>query len=226
MRLYELNEGKIKDYAKAAAIGAATMMGSPSQADISQYAPNTQARPIQKPLALHITNTENERILMQMLNRAGITGDEFASFMAQAAHETMMFTRLSEMGDDFSKYDISTNPKLAKDLGNTQQGDGAKFHGRGFLHLTGRWWYTKFAEKYNIDLVNRPELLEQNPKIAAATALYFWKTRVRPNVTDFADVEQVTKLVNGGLNGIDHRKELFRAYQLRVQNLQSFLDNT
>jgi len=30
MRLYELNEGKIKDYAKAAAIGAATMMGSPS----------------------------------------------------------------------------------------------------------------------------------------------------------------------------------------------------
>ncbi len=30
MRLYELNEGKLADYAKAAAIGTATMMGSPS----------------------------------------------------------------------------------------------------------------------------------------------------------------------------------------------------
>lgn len=160
---------------------------------------------------------------MQMLNRAGITGDEFAAFMAQAAHETMMFTRLSEMDKDFTRYETGSSGRR---LGNDKPGDGEKYKGRGFLHTTGKYNYTKFAEKYNIDLVNRPELLEQNPKIAAATALYFWKTRVRPNVSDFADVEQVTKLVNGGLNGIDHRKELFRAYQLRVQNLQSFLDNT
>lgn len=226
MRFHEIYEGKFTDYAKAAAIGAATMFGSPAASEVpSTTAPSTSIRPAERPLALNITNTENERVLMQMLHRAGIVGDEWAAFMAQAAHETMMFTRLSEMGTDFSKYDIATNPKLAKDLGNTQRGDGEKFHGRGFLHLTGRWWYTKFSQKYNIDLVNNPELLETNPKIAAATALYYWKTRVRPNVQDFTDVEKVTRLVNGGTNGLKHRAELFKAYQLRSQNLQSFLDN-
>ncbi len=49
-------------------------------------------------------------------------------------------------------------PDVAKQLGNTQAGDGVKFHGRGYVQLTGRANYTKWAAKTGWPLADNPYL--------------------------------------------------------------------
>lgn len=53
---------------------------------------------------------------------------------------------------------VGKNPGLAKTLGNTQQGDGSRYCGRGFVQLTGRRNYTDWKQRLNIDLVGNPDL--------------------------------------------------------------------
>lgn len=53
---------------------------------------------------------------------------------------------------------VGQNPGLAKSLGNTQQGDGSRYCGRGFVQLTGRRNYTDWTARLNIDLVGNPDL--------------------------------------------------------------------
>jgi hypothetical protein len=50
------------------------------------------------------------------------------------------------------------NPKLARSLGNTQPGDGARYAGRGFVQLTGRRNYTDWGARLSLDLVGNPDL--------------------------------------------------------------------
>lgn len=52
------------------------------------------------------------------------------------------------------------NPTLAKALGNTQPGDGARFCGRGFVQLTGRRNYSDWGSRLGEDLLAQPELAQ------------------------------------------------------------------
>lgn len=47
--------------------------------------------------------------------------------------------------------------KMAKDNENKTQGDGVKYHGRGFVQLTWKRNYRKMKEKLDVDLINNPE---------------------------------------------------------------------
>jgi hypothetical protein len=47
--------------------------------------------------------------------------------------------------------------KVGKMLGNTQDGDGARFHGRGYVQLTGRRNYAKAKALTGVDLLNDPD---------------------------------------------------------------------
>jgi putative chitinase len=59
----------------------------------------------------------------------------------------------------FRMYDKAGNrPAVAAQLGNTMPGDGVKYHGRGYVQLTGRANYSKATAKLGVDLVNHPEL--------------------------------------------------------------------
>ena len=49
-------------------------------------------------------------------------------------------------------------PKVAKDLGNTQKGDGVLFHGRGYVQLTGRSNYGKAGKLVGSDLLGNADL--------------------------------------------------------------------
>lgn len=49
-------------------------------------------------------------------------------------------------------------PRVAARLGNTQKGDGVRFHGRGYVQLTGRANYAKAGALVGEDLVARPDL--------------------------------------------------------------------
>ncbi|MFQ6311454.1 hypothetical protein [Lysobacter capsici] len=55
-------------------------------------------------------------------------------------------------------------------LGNTEPGDGWRFHGRGFFQYTGRENHTKFGEKNDVNLANNPDLAAA-PVMAANLAV-------------------------------------------------------
>ncbi len=160
-----------------------------------------------------ITGNPLENVLLQVAKSSGLHGAELAAFMAQCAHETLDFKRLTEFGGslDFRKYDPKYAPKKAKALGNKQVGDGARYKGRGFIQITGRWNYKQAGEELGLPLEKHPELLEK-PEIAAKVSVWFWKHRVQPNVDNFKDTTGVTKQINPGMRGLEDRKANFRDY--------------
>jgi putative chitinase len=143
----------------------------------------------------------------------GIVGEELVALMAQAAQETAQFTDLDENGgtEYFKMYDPAHAPVKAKELGNTKPGDGEKYKGRGFLHITGKYNYGLVADAFGMPFVDRPELLE-DPEIAAKTSVWFWINRVRPKVSNFKNVRSVTKVINPGLHALDNRRQYFKDY--------------
>lgn len=168
----------------------------------SELAPKTSIFPRARDT---LTDSRYEAYFKDVAKRYGIENEELAALLAQAAHETDYFSTLVEYGDkqDFDKYEGRN--------GNTETGDGYKYRGRGFLHLTGKENYEKAGKKLGLDLVNDPDLVS-TPKVAAATAIWYWVNRVRPDVSDFSDVEEVTYQVNGGDRGLKQRKENFEKY--------------
>ena len=63
-------------------------------------------------------------------------------------------------------------------------------------------------------LINNPTLLE-DPDTAAIATVLWWKDNVQPLVGDFSDVERVTKIINGGFNGLSDRKNNFNEFLTR-----------
>jgi hypothetical protein len=100
-------------------------------------------------------------------------------------------------------------------LGNTQRGDGQRFLGRGFIQVTGRYNYGKFAQNSGIDVVTHPELLEK-PNTAAKATVDFWLKNVRPNVNDFTQTGKVTKIINHAGKGAAQRAEAFKHYASKL----------
>ena len=178
--------------------------------------PVAKAQPKAAPVAAKvapITGSKAEQLLMNTAVRSGITGTELAAFMAQMAHESDDFKSMKEYGGslDFRKYDPKYAPKKAKTLGNKYAGDGNRFKGRGFIQITGRYNYRIASKAIGIDLVKNPKLAE-DPAVAAKIAVWYWKLRVQPNVTNWNDVEAVTKPINPGMRGLEDRKENFADY--------------
>lgn len=190
---------------------------TPPKSAITKSVEKAQPKATPKPVSANtiapITGTKAEQILMNTAMRSGITGTELAAFMAQMAHESHDFKSMVEYGGslDFRKYDPKYAPKKAKQLGNKYVGDGAKFKGRGYVQITGRYNYGIAGKAIGVDLIKTPKLAG-NPAIAAKIAVWYWKHRVQPNVTNFNDVEAVTKPINPGLRGLEDRKENFADY--------------
>jgi putative chitinase len=113
---------------------------------------------------------------------------------------------------DFRKYDPKYAPKKAKILGNKKVGDGARYKGRGYIQLTGRYNYKRAGEALGLPLEQKPELVEK-PEVAAKVAVWFWKNRVQPKVDDFGNTPAVTKPINSGLKGLQDRKDKFQDFK-------------
>ena len=98
-----------------------------------------------------------------------------------------------------------------KNLGNTEEGDGFKFRGRGYIQITGRANYKKFGDMIGVDLISNPDRALE-PEIANKIALAFWNTNVKGKVKDFTDTKKVTKIINGGYHGLKDREALFNKF--------------
>jgi putative chitinase len=133
-------------------------------------------------------------------------------FLAQAAHEAASFRTLEE-------YASGAAYEGRKDLGNTQRGDGVRYKGRGIFQLTGRANYRDIGKKLGYDLENNPTLAA-TPEISVLTALEYWKSRNLNKWADEDNVERITRLINGGLNGFEDRKKyLARCKQVIPKNI-------
>jgi putative chitinase len=155
-------------------------------------------------------------------------------FLAQCAHESGNFTTTHEnlhysaegLKNTFGKYfpgDLSESyanqPEkiasrvYANRLGNGDEasGDGYKYRGRGFIQLTGKDNYSRFATYIGDDTIANPDLVES--KYPLSSAGYFFLSRNLWTICDRGDtpqdIEAVTEVVNGGLNGLDERQKHF-----------------
>jgi putative chitinase len=97
----------------------------------------------------------------------------------------------------------------ARNLGNTEPGDGFKFIGRGLKQLTGRYNYTRASKDlYGDDrLVKNPDLVSTDKTVALETACWYWQTRNLSAVADSWDITLLSKKVNGGTIGLKERIE-------------------
>jgi len=128
---------------------------------------------------------------------------EVAHWLAQLAHESGQLKYTREIADG-SAYEGRA------DLGNTQPGDGKRFRGRGFIQLTGRSNYAEYAAASGHNVVAQPELIE-DVALAADVSGWFWSARrVWARTEGSADrVLAITKIINGGTNGLSHRRAFF-----------------
>lgn len=111
--------------------------------------------------------------------------------------------------------EMIANIAYANRLGNgpASSGDGWKYRGRGPGQLTGKSNYARCGTVLEIDLVGLPELLEQ-PEWGTLAFGWFW---TQGNVSgkdlsalaDKGDIKTISRLVNGGDNGIEARIALY-----------------
>jgi hypothetical protein len=112
---------------------------------------------------------------------AGLHGaNQYAYMLATAERESHLGNMPDEDRSD-KWFNNHYGPQTAKgqELGNTQKGDGALYHGRGLVQITGRRNYADWTQRLNdqgvkvdgadADLVNHPEQAK-DPKIAAKIA--------------------------------------------------------
>jgi len=98
--------------------------------------------------------------------------DRWLAYSLGTAYHEVAFTMqpIHERGGPkyfFYMYDKDGGrPKVAAALGNTEKGDGVRFHGRGYVQLTGRSNYDKAGKLVGADLVGNPDLA-LDPAIAS-----------------------------------------------------------
>ena len=91
--------------------------------------------------------------------------------------------------------------------GDETSGDGWKYRGRGLIQLTGRSNYKAFADWIGDGRVmDEPDLV--STEYAVHSAVFFWDRNDLNRLADKDDVVGVTTRINGGVNGLAHRREL------------------
>ena len=133
------------------------------------------------------------------------TSNRIRHFIAQCSHESALGRYTQELGGPSycAKYDGR------KDLGNTQKGDGCRFKGAGYIQLTGRYNYQKFANSIGDKRVMEG-VSYVSQKYPWSSAGFWWKSNNMNSLCDKgASVEVITKRVNGGYNGLAERKKYY-----------------
>jgi putative chitinase len=123
-----------------------------------------------------------------------------AAFLAQVGHESAGLRFWREVwGPTPDQIGYEPPSAKAKDLGNTEPGDGYRFRGRGPIQITGRANYRNCGLALGLDLVIEPELLE-GPEHGFRAAGWFWKSRALNVFADrntFDGFRFITRRING-----------------------------
>ena len=178
------------------------------------------------------------KTLLMMMDVFKIPSKEAtAHFVGQLSHETAYFkydkenlnysasglqrvfrkyfpTR--ELADAYARQPQKIGSRVYADRmgnGNEQSGDGYLYRGRGSIQLTGKNNYTLFSNYSGSDVVCNPDLVIKDHYFDVA--LWFFGHR---GIWEHCDritkdnIKRVTRLINGGYNGLDHRYNLTLHY--------------
>ena len=139
--------------------------------------------------------------IIDALTANGLRTDlvEVAAAATVAIETARTFLPINEMGGDayFTKHYEGRH-----DLGNTMPGDGMKYHGRGFIQITGRANYRTYSQVAGCDLEDKPGLALEPGVSAKILASYFAKCHVA-DAANAQNWRRVRLLVNGGYNNWD-----------------------
>lgn len=166
--------------------------------------------------------------LNAVLPNYGITSPlRLAAFLAQCGHESEGFTAVKENLNYSAQALTATWPKrfppevaksyarqcdhianraYADRLGNGPEssGDGWKYRGRGVIQITGKDNYRAFAKCVGKSLEDVTGYLETKQG-AVESACWYWSTRVLSPLADKEDMDRITRVINGGTNGMADR---------------------
>ena len=160
-----------------------------------------------------------------------------AHFLAQCGHESGGFKAVSEnvnysadgLKKIFPKYfpgnlaeSYARNPeKIASKVyggrmgnGDESTKEGYKFRGRGALQTTGKENYKRLGDFLGVNLIENPDLVATKYPLASAAFFFnsnkLWSICDKGSTTDV--VTQLTKRINGGTIGLDHRLKEFKHF--------------
>lgn len=142
-----------------------------------------------------------------------------AAFLAQVGHESCSLLFVREIWNPV-QVPAQARYEGNKNLGNTEPGDGKRFLGRGPIQITGRGNYRACGIALGLDLLLRPELLEE-PEHGARSASWFWHSRSLNPLADKGILHPITRAINGGTNGEkdrDRRFEIARRVLIEDKN--------
>lgn len=100
-----------------------------------------------------------------------------------------------------------------RDLGNTENGDGAKYVGRGPMQVRGKAAYWRIAEDTSINLVSAPAKLEK-PELAWHSAFYVWQRLGCNELADRGRIEAISVMITGSRARIAERREWLKRCEL------------
>lgn len=169
------------------------------------------------------------------------TPRRLAHFLAQCHHESAGFNVVEEnlnysaegLLRTFKKYFTPEQANeyahnkvriasrvYANRIGNGDEAsqEGWLYRGRGYVQLTGKDNYAAFNDQLPEDIIKNPDLVAtQYPMLSAA---WFWDhNNINDLLCDNETIDDVTRKVNGGLNGIVDRSRLFYDYLDILKNV-------
>lgn len=93
--------------------------------------------------------------------------------------------------------------------GNEASGDGWNNRGKGLIQLTGKDNVKGFALWKGITYEQAQTYL-LTTEGAVESAIYFWISRNLNTYADKADFTGLTRVINGGVNGLEHRQTIYK----------------
>lgn len=158
------------------------------------------------------------------------TPHRIAAFIAQCGHESGGWRVFSEnlnysakaldslfgkyfakAGRDSTEYERQpekiANVIYANRMGNgdTASGEGFKYRGRGPIQLTGKDNYSAFSADMGVNVVDDPDQVANDKKIALMSAIWFWNKNKLNQYADSGDIKTMTRRINGGFIGLEDR---------------------
>jgi hypothetical protein len=135
---------------------------------------------------------------------------------------SLLFTEEIANGSAYDRFENPSGPW--QQLGNTQAGDGRRFKGRSFIQITGRnnygafsrWAHARGLVPSDDHFVDHPTQLGDE-RWAWIGAAWYWRGK-HPHdgltflneASDAGNIETATRMINGGLNGLQDRTHRYQ----------------